>query len=128
MADGKILVVDDNPINRRIARSFLERVGYDVATAEDGQDAIDHLLANPCDAVLMDCQMPRMDGFEATRHIRGLELERGAERTPILALTAGAFQGGAKRCREAGMDGYLSKPVGAASLVGNVARAAKTRS
>ncbi|MCA8949634.1 MAG: response regulator [Planctomycetes bacterium] len=119
---GKILVVDDNPINRRVARSFLERVGYDVATAEDGQEVIDYLLANACDAVLMDCQMPRMDGFEATRRLRELQASNNLASgipvpLPILALTAGGSREEREACHAAGMDDVLTKPFKAQELV-----------
>ena len=124
---GKILVVDDNPINRRVARTVLERVGYDVATAEDGQEAIDYLLAHPSDAVLMDCQMPRMDGFEATRRLRELEgsqnLAAGTRvPLPILALTAESDVTEHEACWEAGMDSLLTKPFKPNDLVAAVAK------
>ena len=112
---GRVLVADDNPVNRRIARTFLERAGCEVVTVEDGQEAIDHLLAHACDVVLMDCQMPRLHGLEATRRIRSLERAQGlAEGTPrhlpILALTAADDSKEKQACAEAGMDGFLSKP------------------
>ena len=123
---GRVLVVDDNPINRRVARTFLERSGCEVHTAEDGQEALDFLLVTPCDAVLMDCQMPRMDGFEATRRIRELQnsgsLAKGMPpRLPILGLTATTDAKDHAACRDAGMDTVLTKPFVARQLLDTLA-------
>ncbi|MCR9245968.1 MAG: response regulator [bacterium] len=132
IASSKLLVVDDNPINRRVARSFLERAGYDVALAEDGQDAIDYLLHNHCDVVLMDCQMPRMDGFEATRRLRELQnsdnLPTGTPRPlPILGLTAESEVSQHEACRESGMNDVLTKPFKAKDLVDAVSRVRQSK-
>ncbi|MBM4063595.1 MAG: response regulator, partial [Planctomycetes bacterium] len=125
---GRVLVVDDNPINRRAARTFLERAGCEVETAEDGQQAIDLLLSRPFGAVLMDCQMPQLDGLEATRRVRQLEAEQRLPQTtarplPILALTAANDAADHDSCRAAGMDDVLPKPFTAELLLRAVARA-----
>ncbi len=125
---GRVLVADDSPINRQIARVFLERAGCEVVTVDDGQAAIDHLLAHACDVVLMDCQMPRLDGLEATRRIRALERDRGLAsgmppRLPILALTAADDAEDRQACTDAGMDGLLGKPFAPRDLVAVVQQA-----
>ncbi|MEO6593250.1 MAG: response regulator, partial [Planctomycetota bacterium] len=125
---ARVLVADDNPINRRIARTFLERAGCSVITVEDGQEAIDHLLANACDVVLMDCQMPRLDGLEATRRLRKLErngsLALGMPaHLPILALTASNDTKDKESCERAGMDSVLTKPFTPQELCRAVERA-----
>jgi two-component system, sensor histidine kinase len=109
---GTVLVVEDNDVNRMIARQVLQSLGFDVVEASDGQEAILTLERRHVDVVLMDCQMPVMDGYAATREIRRRELEAGSRRIPILALTADAFDDDAARARESGMDGHLAKPYG----------------
>lgn len=104
----RVLLVDDNPVNRRVGQSMLDRLGHEVVLAEDGLEALAHLQAQSFDLVLMDCRMPRMDGLEATRRWR--TQERGG-RTPIFALTGEASAVEASKCLEAGMDGHLGKPV-----------------
>jgi signal transduction histidine kinase/ActR/RegA family two-component response regulator len=105
---GHVLVAEDNPVNRRVAEEMLRRIGFSVDTAEDGRQAIDAALAHDYDLVLMDCDMPVVDGFEASRAIRRRE---GAGRhVPIVAMTASALSGDRERCLAAGMDDYLSKP------------------
>lgn len=125
---GRVLIADDNPINRRAARTFLERAGCTVTTAQDGQEAIDLLLSTPFDVVLMDCQMPRLDGLEATRRIRQLEKDRNlADGTPqplpILALTASSDAEDKTACQQAGMDSLLPKPFAAQDLIEAVRKA-----
>jgi CheY-like chemotaxis protein/signal transduction histidine kinase/HPt (histidine-containing phosphotransfer) domain-containing protein len=113
---GRILVVDDNPVNRRVATLMLRRAGYTPEIAEDGQVAVDRIDAGETfDLILMDVHMPRLNGFEATAHIRAHDDAR--RETPIVAMTASAMSGDAERCLEAGMDGYVSKPVRADALV-----------
>lgn len=107
---GTVLVVEDNDVNRMIARQVLQSLGFDVIEAEDGQQAISVLELQHVDVVLMDCQMPVMDGYAATREIRRRETLGGKRRVPILALTADAFDEDALRARESGMDGHLAKP------------------
>ena len=107
---GTILVVEDNEVNRMIARQTLLSLGVDVLEASDGAEALAMLQDRPVDLVLMDCQMPVMDGYAATRAIREREARLGARRLPIVALTADAFDDDAIRAREAGMDAHLGKP------------------
>jgi signal transduction histidine kinase/DNA-binding NarL/FixJ family response regulator len=117
-----VLVVEDNDINQEVARAMLEAAGHRVEIASDGAEAVKKHAEGRYDCVLMDCQMPGMDGFEATRRIRALEAERGAGRVPIVALTANAMSGDRERCVAAGMDDFLAKPFDSASLLGVVAR------
>ncbi len=107
---GRVLLAEDNGINVLVARSMLQSLGLDVTVAGDGADALAAFLEAPPAVVLMDCHMPRMDGFEATRCIRAAEDERGWPRTPIIAVTANALQEDRQHCLDAGMDDYLSKP------------------
>ena len=105
----RVLVVDDNPANREVARLMLTAMGCDVDQAEDGDEAICKTRNGVYDLVLMDVRMPRMDGLSATRAIRALD--GPASRTPILAVTADAMPADAQRCMAAGMDGHLPKPI-----------------
>ena len=107
---GTVLVVEDNDVNRMIARQTLQNLGLDVVEASDGAEALSMLQARPVDLVLMDCQMPVMDGYAATRAIRDREAKSGGSRLPIVALTANAFDDDAARSRDAGMDAHLPKP------------------
>jgi PAS domain S-box-containing protein len=117
---GRILVVDDNPVNQRVAVRMLERRGYQVDVANNGVEAVAAVAHTAYDAVLMDRQMPEMDGFEATRMIR---IREGPNRhTVIIAMTAGAMIGDEEECLAAGMDAYLSKPVQSATLVAMIDR------
>lgn len=102
-----VLVVDDNPANRKVAEAMLKAVGCTVASANNGQEALNELIAGGIDLVLMDCQMPIMDGYEATRVWREQETKR---RIPIVALTANASPENEENCITAGMDSVLSKP------------------
>jgi len=115
-----ILVVEDNPVNQRMALHMLKKRGYDVELAENGQVALDKLSQTDYALVLMDCSMPVMDGFEATRRIRDVERQRGGH-VPIVALTANAMPGDRERCLAAGMDEYLAKPVTAEELHSKIA-------
>ncbi len=113
---GTVLLVEDNPVNLLIALEMLQSLGMDVIQAEDGVQALEQIARHPVDLVLMDCQMPVMDGYTATRHIREREMEQGLTRMPIIALTANAFDDDARQAEEAGMDAHLSKPYTRAQL------------
>jgi two-component system, sensor histidine kinase len=109
-AGPKILLVEDNPVNREVAVGMLESLGCATHSAENGLLAIEAMNAAAYDAVLMDCQMPVMDGLTATGEIRRREQHSGGARVPIIALTANAMEGDRERCLAAGMDDFLSKP------------------
>ena len=113
---GTVLVVEDNEVNQMIARQTIQSLGLDVVEASNGQEAISALESLDVDVVLMDCQMPVMDGYTATREIRRREAETESRRVPILALTADAFDDDAIRARDSGMDGHLAKPYTRTSL------------
>ncbi|MFT4823012.1 MAG: signal transduction histidine kinase/CheY-like chemotaxis protein [Halioglobus sp.] len=111
LAGTHILLCEDNEVNQEVTRLHLERLGCHVDVVEDGQAGLEHFEKDNYDMILMDCQMPRMDGFEATRSIRRIESQRGnLARVPIIAITAFAMEGDRERCIDAGMDDYLSKP------------------
>lgn len=107
----RVLLVEDNPVNRKVAARLLEKAGLQVEFAENGLEAVQKATANTYDLILMDCQMPVMDGYEATRLLRA----RGV-RTPIIALTANALSGDREQCLACGMDDFLAKPVKADAL------------
>jgi CheY-like chemotaxis protein len=111
---GRVLVVDDNAINRRVATALLERLGLAVAVAEGGRQALELLERERVDLVLMDLQMPDLDGAAATRALRSRETD--GRRTPVVALTASALPEELASCLEAGMDATLTKPVQLADL------------
>ncbi|MDX2009100.1 MAG: ATP-binding protein [Myxococcaceae bacterium] len=110
-----VLVVDDNAVNRRVAEGLLQRAGYRVQSVTNGQEALDALQRTPFAAVLMDCHMPVMDGFEATERIR--RLDSPLAQTPVIALTASASSEDREACRRAGMNECLAKPVSYSELV-----------
>ncbi|WP_428264468.1 ATP-binding protein [Haliangium sp.] len=110
---ARILLVEDNMVSRRIAQRMLQRVGCEVTLAGHGEEALARVAETHFDIILMDCQMPVMDGITATRELRKIEHDR---RTPVIALTADAHEDSKKRCFDAGMDDYLHKPVGKDSL------------
>lgn len=107
---GKILVAEDHPVNRRLIEIYLENFGLKSHIVESGKEILDALILDSYDLILMDCQMPEMDGFTATRKIRSAESESG-EHIPIVATTAHAMAGDKERCLRSGMDDYLSKPI-----------------
>ena len=113
---GTVLLVEDNPVNMLIAQEMLESLGLDVIQAEDGQQALDLIGAHPLDLVLMDCQMPVLDGYAAARQIRAREAKFGLPRLPVVALTANAFDEDTRLATEAGMDDHLAKPYTRARL------------
>ena len=107
---GRLLVAEDNATNQLVARAMLSQLGYRVDIAANGLEALAALERTSYAAVLMDCQMPEMDGYTATEAIRRSEIRSG-HHTPIIAVTAGAFEGDQQRCLAAGMDDYISKPI-----------------
>jgi len=110
----RILVAEDNPINQIVTRRMLERRGFVVDVADDGRKAVEMHLQAPYDLIFMDCQMPDLDGYDATRAIRSLEGEE--RRTPVVALTASTMSGDTQRCFDAGMDRFAAKPIRPAEL------------
>jgi signal transduction histidine kinase/CheY-like chemotaxis protein len=119
---GTVLVVEDNAVNRMIALEMLQSLGIDVIEAEDGAQAVEQLARRPFDLVLMDCQMPVMDGYAATERIRQRETEMGLPRTPIVALTADAFDEDTAQAAAVGMDAHLAKPYTRAQLLEMIRR------
>ena len=120
---GRLLLAEDNLVNQKVAVAMLSNAGYEVDTVLDGAAAVLAASARTYDAILMDCQMPVLNGYEATVAIRAQE--GSGRRTPIIALTAGARKEDRERAVEAGMDGYLSKPVGKDSLLAMVSRSVR---
>jgi CheY-like chemotaxis protein len=111
----RALVVEDNSVNQLVATRLLEKLGWRSDVAGNGLEAVQAAAAIRYDLILMDCQMPEMNGFDATRRIR--ECESGSEtRVPIIALTAGAMKGDMEACLAAGMDEYLAKPLSSEAL------------
>ena len=118
----RVLLVEDHPVNQKLAKHLLQRWGHQVTLANNGQEALDAVSAGQTfDLLLMDMQMPVMDGIEATRHIRALEALRGWPNLPIIAMTANAMQGDRDDCLAAGMNDYLSKPMRPDELSGKLA-------
>jgi two-component system sensor histidine kinase/response regulator len=117
---GHILVADDNEINQLVAEHLLQNAGFTCDLVSDGQAAVDAVQVKHYDAVLMDCQMPRCDGYAATGMIREWETLTGRPPLPILALTASAIKGDREKCIDAGMDDYLTKPLDATLMVATI--------
>jgi CheY-like chemotaxis protein len=118
-----ILLAEDNPINQKVAISLLEKAGHQVHAVVTGRAAVAAIQSGlPFDLVLMDMQMPDMDGLEATRQIRADEAAAGNRRRPIIALTANAFTADRERCLAAGMDDFLPKPLNRNDLMAALAR------
>ncbi|HUB24935.1 MAG TPA: response regulator [Tepidisphaeraceae bacterium] len=118
---GRILLAEDNRVNQIVAREILQRAGYTCEVVHDGKKAIERATSGEFDLILMDCQMPEVDGFEATRAIRNWERSQGAtsnrRHIPIIALTANAISGDKERCLDAGMDDYCIKPIDPRRLI-----------
>jgi signal transduction histidine kinase/CheY-like chemotaxis protein/HPt (histidine-containing phosphotransfer) domain-containing protein len=106
----RVLLVEDNPVNQELAQAMLRELGVETVSAWTGEEALVKLAVERFEAVLMDCQMPKLDGYQTTRRVREWEHRAGRDRTPIIAVTANAMNGDAAKCFQAGMDLYLSKP------------------
>ena len=115
---SRLLLVEDNPINRKVALLMLQKLGYQVDVANDGAEALQAAASTRYDLILMDCVMPQIDGFEATRRLRAAG-GHSAE-VPILAMTANAFADDRKACLAAGMNDFLSKPVRQSELAAKI--------
>lgn len=115
----KILLVEDNKVNQDVALMILEDIGYEADIAQNGQQCLDMLssAATPYQLILMDCQMPVLDGYEATRKIRAGEAGKHYSSIPIISMTANALKGDEDKCRATGMTGYISKPIDEEKLV-----------
>ena len=107
----RILLAEDNAINRKLALHLLERFGFRADAVDDGREMLQALASTHYDLVLMDVQMPEMDGFEATRQIREASAGVKNPEIPIVAMTAHAMKGDRRKCLAAGMNGYVSKPI-----------------
>jgi CheY-like chemotaxis protein len=121
-AGARVLVAEDHPVNRLLAVKLLERLGCSVDVAQNGAEAVDMSNGSEYAAIFMDCQMPEVDGYEATGRIRRREAD-GGEHVPIVAMTANTMEGDRERCIDAGMDDYLPKPLRPAELEGALRRA-----
>jgi two-component system, sensor histidine kinase and response regulator len=106
----RVLLVEDNPVNQEVARAMLENFGIEAVSASNGEEALEKLAAERYEVVLLDCQMPKLDGYATATRFREWEKENQRSRTPIVALTANALSGDDEKCFAAGMDRYLSKP------------------
>jgi len=120
---GRVLIAEDNEVNQRLAVALVGKLGFEAELARTGQEAVAALARRSYDLVLMDCQMPGMDGFQAASAIR--QTQNGSVRTPIIAMTANAMEGDRERCLEAGMDDYISKPIDVGNLAEVLNRWAK---
>ena len=112
----RVLLVEDNPVNQKVAAALLGKLGCQLVVAGNGAEALERLAAESFDVVLMDCQMPVMDGFEATRRLRAGDAGTTMQQVPVIAMTANAMQGDREECLACGMDDYLAKPVSNAAL------------
>jgi CheY-like chemotaxis protein len=121
-----VLLAEDNPVNQKLAQTMLGRLGHTVSVANDGAQALEMVMAQRFDVVLMDMQMPVMDGLEATRRIRAWEADSGRDRrvrTPIIAMTANALERDRDACLEAGMDDHIAKPITRQALEARISAA-----
>lgn len=117
-SDTRLLVAEDNPINQKVIIAMLQKLGLSATVCANGHEVLAHIEEQPVDLILMDCQMPELDGYETTRRIRRGKVQNAV---PIIALTANAMQGDEAACREAGMNDYLAKPLDKTKLVGKLA-------
>jgi two-component system, sensor histidine kinase and response regulator len=117
---GRLLLAEDNPVNQQVAAAMLENLGYRVDVVADGAEAVKAAALTPYQAILLDCQMPVLDGYQATSEIR--RQQDGSRRTPIIAVTASAMESDQQRCLAAGMDDYLAKPLSLKALAAVLAR------
>ena len=122
----RVLIAEDNPVNQQVLLRQIQRLGITAEAVDNGVEAISALERGTYDAILMDCQMPVMDGYAATRAIREREAAQGARRMPIVAVTANAMREDFERCREAGMDDFVAKPVTITALTNAIERAVAT--
>lgn len=116
---GQVLVVEDNLINQRVSQAMLQRLGFKVDIANNGEEGVAKWASGDYDAIIMDCQMPVLDGYSATEQIRQREQEEGhlgRRRMPIIALTAHCMPYDRQKCLDSGMDDYLTKPVAVGDL------------
>ena len=118
----RILAAEDHPVNQLVLRTLLSQFGWQVTLVGDGADAVEQFVSNDWDVVLMDIQMPRLDGAAAARQIRAHEADRGAPRTPLIALTADAMSHQTATYAAAGFDDYIAKPIDATSLLATISR------
>ncbi len=128
----RILIAEDNPINQKLAILMLDKMGYTADVAANGVEVMEAVASKDYDVILMDCQMPEMDGFAATKSIRSSENEKGIEMgtkeaVQIIAMTANAMRGDREKCLDVGMDDYLSKPIRKSGLLAALNRAARKR-
>jgi CheY-like chemotaxis protein len=123
----KVLVAEDHPINQKLASRILEKNGLDVIIVDNGLIALDRLKDEEFDMVLMDISMPEMDGLETSRTIRDPSSSVKDHDIPIIAMTAHALEGDREKCLDAGMNGYISKPLKAADLIAEIGRVWRSR-
>ena len=123
---GLVLLAEDNPVSQAVAETMLARLGYHVHTVTDGAEAVKSATRTQYQAILMDCQLPVLDGYQATSEIR--RLETGPRRTPIIAVTGTPLASGQESCLAAGMDDYLAKPFSLKALAAVLARWTPDRS
>jgi len=123
---GHVLIAEDEGINRIYLQSILEGEGWTVDSVADGEEVVKAFGRRRYDLVLMDISMPKLNGFEASRRLRRAEAESGAKRTPIIALTAHAYEQDKAECREAGMEGFVSKPFHEQELWNEIHRLLRT--
>ena len=124
--ETRILVAEDNPINRKLAEKLFSKLGFAASFAENGFQVLEMLEDSGFDMIFMDCQMPEMDGYEATRRIRNLDSP--AKDVPIIAMTANAMAGDRDACIEAGMSDYISKPIRLSELKEKIEAWSKAKS